>query len=227
MIQEAMVDYPSGDGVFYDRRTTNNKGSARHGNRTDIFSKFPAEIRNMILSSLSSKDIVALRLVSRSFRQLPKQLFKRLIREDMPWFWEIDVVIEEDEEYWQNLHDDRNIEKDMETQDVSADKEDVKKAATKKSRDINWLDVYRQLRVLQKGNLGVRNRVRVWAVVEEVVRRIARMRKGSHNQRRYELRRGASSDDVEEGGSEGHQSDEEQANILSKNDLYCSRCRIF
>ena len=44
----------------------------------------------MLLDKLSSKDIANLRLVSRAFRQLPKLLFMKLLREDMPWLWEVE-----------------------------------------------------------------------------------------------------------------------------------------
>lgn len=56
----------------------------------------PTEIQSLILDPLRPKDIVSLWLVSRAFWQLPKALFKRLIREDMSQFWEI-YQVEEDE----------------------------------------------------------------------------------------------------------------------------------
>ncbi|CZR57279.1 uncharacterized protein PAC_07168 [Phialocephala subalpina] len=45
----------------------------------------------------------------------------------------------------------------------------------KKHLDTDWLQVYKRLRVMEKGVLGVRNRVRVWKVVEDVVGRIEEM----------------------------------------------------
>ncbi|MCJ1421091.1 hypothetical protein MMC32_007453 [Xylographa parallela] len=54
----------------------------------DPFTKFPAELSDMVLACLSSKDIANLRLASSVFRQLPTILFRRLLLEDMPWFWE-------------------------------------------------------------------------------------------------------------------------------------------
>ncbi|MCJ1391456.1 hypothetical protein MMC18_004320 [Xylographa bjoerkii] len=54
----------------------------------DPFTKLSAELSDMVLASLSSKDIANLRLVSPAFRQLPAILFRRLLLEDMPWFWE-------------------------------------------------------------------------------------------------------------------------------------------
>ena len=58
------------------------------GAGSDPFTKLPAELTNMTLNYLHSKDIAALRHVSRAFRQLPTILFRRLIIEEMPWFWE-------------------------------------------------------------------------------------------------------------------------------------------
>ena len=43
-------------------------------------------------------------------------------------------------------------------------------------RNVNWLRVYEELKILQLGILGVRNRVRVWKAVEEVVKRIEHLR---------------------------------------------------
>ncbi|KAE8449356.1 hypothetical protein EG329_008257 [Mollisiaceae sp. DMI_Dod_QoI] len=44
------------------------------------------------------------------------------------------------------------------------------------TENVNWLTVYKQLVVLKKGVLGVRNRARVWYLVEEVVKRFADLR---------------------------------------------------
>ena len=42
----------------------------------------------MVLAYLSSKDIANLRLASPVFRKIPIILFRRLLLDDMPWFWE-------------------------------------------------------------------------------------------------------------------------------------------
>lgn len=55
---------------------------------SDIFSKLPSEIRSMVLSQLTSKDIATLRLASRSFRELPQSLFRERLLQEKPWFWE-------------------------------------------------------------------------------------------------------------------------------------------
>jgi len=48
----------------------------------------PAEVASMVTHCLPSKDIANLRLASLAFQQLPTILFRRLLFEDMPWFWE-------------------------------------------------------------------------------------------------------------------------------------------
>lgn len=54
----------------------------------DAFTVLPHELRLLLLSFLESKDIANLRLVSRSFRQLPIALWRHLILSEMPWLWE-------------------------------------------------------------------------------------------------------------------------------------------
>ncbi|KAF2641925.1 hypothetical protein P280DRAFT_468412 [Massarina eburnea CBS 473.64] len=54
----------------------------------DTFNILPIELRFQILDHLSSKDIAALRLTSRTFHQLPISYFQKLILREMPWLWE-------------------------------------------------------------------------------------------------------------------------------------------
>jgi hypothetical protein len=55
----------------------------------DILNTLPEELRLEVLAYLPSKDIANLRLASHTFRQLPVLLWRRLIREEMPWLWEV------------------------------------------------------------------------------------------------------------------------------------------
>jgi len=55
----------------------------------DPFQKLPAEVASMVVHDLPSRDIANLRLAVRAFRELPNILFRRLLLEDMPWFWEV------------------------------------------------------------------------------------------------------------------------------------------
>ncbi|KAG5757634.1 hypothetical protein H9Q72_014223 [Fusarium xylarioides] len=57
-------------------------------NSTDVFSKFPQEIKLEILLRLDSWDIANLRLLSRTFRHLPQSLFYHLTVRELPWLYE-------------------------------------------------------------------------------------------------------------------------------------------
>ncbi|RKK74628.1 hypothetical protein BFJ69_g8344 [Fusarium oxysporum] len=57
-------------------------------NSTDMFSKFPQEIKLEILLQLDSWDIANLRLSSRTFRHLPQSLFYHLTLRELPWLYE-------------------------------------------------------------------------------------------------------------------------------------------
>ena len=111
----------------------------------------------MILSYLSSRDIAHLQRVSRSFRHLTKSLFKRLLQEEKPWFWEL-VKLEELYEnppyYMATSYPSNNRNK----------------------KDLNWLTVWTGLQRLQQHKHGVRNRARIWKLAEEIVARIGRLR---------------------------------------------------
>jgi len=55
----------------------------------DPFAVLPAELRLSVLSLLENRDIANLRLVSRTFHQLPMKFFYDLVRSEMPWLWEV------------------------------------------------------------------------------------------------------------------------------------------
>lgn len=92
----------------------------------------------------------------------------------------------------------------------------------KKSREgnftenVNWLIVYKQLCVLKKGVLGVRNRARIWHLVEEVVKRIVNLRERLTDPDGYAVEAGEyfpaepTNDEVDAG--------------LVRNSIYCPRC---
>jgi len=190
---------PRGDGVFatrdsvgaglgavsMSRSKTNEMGKRvfrRHRNPTDPFSFLPPELKNKILARLSPSEINALRLSSRSFRQLPKQIFKSFIMEEMPWFWEIDEIrgaVERD--YAESFMEEFGGLEDLEMLEGVVPREwlrFVRERLEGRVLDVNWLEVYKQLRVMERGCLGVRNRKRVWEVVEKVVGMIEGVRRG-------------------------------------------------
>jgi hypothetical protein len=69
-------------------------------NTTDLFLKLPIEILYIILDRLPSAAIASLRLVTRTVRQLPIILFRRLLLEDMPWLWEAHGLAIGETEWW-------------------------------------------------------------------------------------------------------------------------------
>ena len=75
--------------------------------------------------------------------------------------------------------------------------------------------MYKQLRILKRRTLGVRNSTRVWGVSEEIVRRIAALRE--------------SSEKMQYGMVETLNltpTDEEHEARLVNHDIYCPRCDV-
>jgi hypothetical protein len=72
--------------AMYEKFTTGSIG--------DIFNTLPEELKFEVLGYLPSKDIANLRLASRKFRQLPILLWRKLLREEMPWLWEVGTTDE-------------------------------------------------------------------------------------------------------------------------------------
>jgi len=87
----------------------------------------------------------------------------------MPWFWEIEDV---EEAYY--AKDDKGSPEQNENQGDKGESGDKK--GTQKAEAVNWLEVWVQLQSLKRGINGVRNRVRVWKLAEEVVARIGQLR---------------------------------------------------
>lgn len=54
----------------------------------DPFAQLPEELRLMIIDYLPSRDIANLRLASRICLEIPRVIFRRLMLQDLPWFWE-------------------------------------------------------------------------------------------------------------------------------------------
>jgi hypothetical protein len=197
---------PAGENVF----EPNIRKKVRE-NETDIFRKLPAELRYLVLVELSSKDIACLRLASRPFRQLPKQLFQRLIRAEMPWFWEIDELVLADNKYWKSTLG--GTDPETETFDSHADP--IRRSREGKAmRNVNWMLLYQQLSIFKKGILGVRNRARVWDLSEQIVKRIAELR--------ISLAENGLSPESQVNATES----EREAGLV-KNDIYCPRCDPF
>lgn len=65
---------------------------SQEASSADPFLRLPEELRLMVTGYLPSKDIANLRLASRICAEVPIITFRRLIQEDMPWFWELDEL---------------------------------------------------------------------------------------------------------------------------------------
>ena len=55
----------------------------------DPFQALSPELCAMLLELLGSQDVANLRLSSKAFSQLPQTYFRHLIRQEMPWVWEL------------------------------------------------------------------------------------------------------------------------------------------
>jgi hypothetical protein len=84
-VHEEPTFSPQG-GAFLIPEAASDEGST---SSSDPFMKMPQEIRDNIVESLSSREIAQLRLSSQAFRQLRISLWYNLLREEMPWLWEI------------------------------------------------------------------------------------------------------------------------------------------
>ncbi|CEL00786.1 hypothetical protein ASPCAL00382 [Aspergillus calidoustus] len=63
--------------------------SAISSTSSDVFACLSADLRLLILQHLAASEIASLRQASRTFYHLPVSLWYRLLREEMPWLWEL------------------------------------------------------------------------------------------------------------------------------------------
>ena len=134
----------------------------------DLFGKLPSELRDIVLSSLGSKDIASLRLASRSFRHPPTTLWHDLIQKEKPWIWEAwsdrpypFMACTTKREYRKN---------------VQAGKKDFRKPREIRRLDrlqTDWYYLYCQIVREWKNINGLQNRERIWKSIEYDVRRVA------------------------------------------------------
>ena len=155
----------------------------------DIFGKLPEEIRDMILQPLGSKDIASLRLASSSFRQLPNTLWHRLIREEMPWLWEVwcdrpysfwtcttmrelksyDEVLQARIRSLDDLPDEARAEqrKIIAQERLQSRKPKPAQHLDRQRTDWHWL--YREINREWKNMKGLHNRERIWYALANIV----------------------------------------------------------
>jgi hypothetical protein len=160
---------------------------------SDIFGKLPNELRDMVLSSLGSKDIANLRIASRNFRHLSITLWRELIEKEMPWVWEVwterpypfiscttrpeleahDKAVKDRIQAAQGLGDEKKS-KEMERIAREESRFRESRAVHHLSRlNTDWHYLYCRLAREWKNIKGLRNRERIWESAEHIVRRIA------------------------------------------------------
>ena len=80
----AGYEYRTIQALYYTSHSTMD-----HAITPDPFSCLPTELKHLIMENLDAKDIAALQLVSRAFRQFAVSIWYQQIRKDMPWLWEV------------------------------------------------------------------------------------------------------------------------------------------
>jgi hypothetical protein len=192
-------------------------------NSTDPFMKLSAELKTMLLMELDSQSIRNIRLVSRAFRQLPQQVHKHLILKELPWFWEIDEIQTQKQEHFRNMYIKMYGEDLSKLGDTlgAQSRQKVKDTIERKSppETVDWRNVYQTLKMLERGRLGVRNRVRIWGLLEHIVGRIEKLRNTPEAHKRYELR--SEGEDL----LNAQPTEEEKEKGMVTHAYYCKKCQ--
>ncbi|KAJ6057124.1 uncharacterized protein N7446_008023, partial [Penicillium canescens] len=187
--------------VALSQSTKARHRSSQH-QRADIFSSMPVEIRLMIIGFLGSIDISSLRAASRTFTHLPNSVWYRLIREEMPWLWEAwdESECKHIPQIWttvstaqvKSILKSRKRVSEVLSVDYMGHK-DAEKAAEhwfpmpcEIPDQVNlprlrtdWHFVFTQIKHNLNRLKGLRNRQRIWADVEEIIRRIENLEMAS------------------------------------------------
>lgn len=80
LIESCLVKSSGGSDVVF--------GTGGHcSTSNDPFSALSPELKAMIIEMLGRQDVANLRLVSRSFQQIPQSYFRGLVADEMPWIW--------------------------------------------------------------------------------------------------------------------------------------------
>ncbi|KAK1149618.1 hypothetical protein N8T08_005167 [Aspergillus melleus] len=156
-------------------------------NTSDPFSRLPPELRTMILGGLDAKDIASLRLASRTFYDLPASLFHKLIKEEMPWLWEI--WDNEPPYFWATV-----TELDIRASGIMERSDDGDRAIGHNidvqehlrqwtlpippASTTNWYIIYRDIKKHWIDLKGLRNRRRIWISQGAILDEMAKFLKG-------------------------------------------------
>jgi hypothetical protein len=163
--------------------------------RSDAFERLPEELRNIVLSQLSSNDIANLRLASRTFYHLPITLWHDLMKKELPWIWEAwtdrpyaslacttrNELDANDEALNSRLEALEALDRDQQAAIEQARSQYRKRYDDLlKPRPVNrlhrlrtdWYWLYCQINWEWRRIKGLQNRERIWKTLEFVVRRV-------------------------------------------------------
>lgn len=143
---------------------------------SDQFIRFPVELRHLVLQHLGARDIASLRLASRAFYHLPVLLWHRLLRDEMPWLWEIRS--DEPPYFWAtvteqdlNRHEDFNAvvpdaseyARPLQSHGIDAQQHQATWVyPTPPLHRTNWFMLYCGIKRNWTDMKGLRNRKRIW-----------------------------------------------------------------
>lgn len=138
--------------------------SDTYDDQADVFERLCPAIRLRILLYLKPADIACLRLSTRSFRQLPQLYFRDLIRNSMPWVWEVWCAIP----YcgWTTVTEEAM--KRNQTQQAPAPED----AQVLPKNGVDWFRLYTTIKRDWQNVNGLRNRERIWNDCNYILDRI-------------------------------------------------------
>jgi acyl carrier protein phosphodiesterase len=143
-------------------------------NNDDIFMNLPSEIINSIILHMSIDDVLKIRNVSKAFWRLDSNVFRRLIERDFPWFWEFEEF-RQTIELWNSTSPVQAHQRELLTSWRSG-LGPTRQSLDKQFYEPDWFAVYQQLQILQYKLPGLKNRKRIWALIEEIMYRIETLR---------------------------------------------------
>lgn len=158
----------------------------------DFLRSLPLDIRLLLVDYLGPADIANLRMASRAFTELPNGVWYRLLREEMPWLWEVwngpesthvpspwtvmtanevKVLYKQRKRYLSILGDeykptDKILDYLLPLPHVVPDQMQLPRDKT------DWHRLYVWIMCSWPKLKGLRNRKRIWEDVEDIIQRI-------------------------------------------------------
>lgn len=165
-----------------------------HGNDIDPFAVLSPELRHLIIDQLPRASVANMRLVSRSFGQLPQSYFHRLIMAEKPWVWEVESLWGSRVDWhalWCSLkRADNGLQVAEQNRALQTDANDAERSTASEELSnpqvIEGADMKIQA-IRTAGSLpstgvtvlrGLRSRRRIWEDIEEIIRRFIALTEG-------------------------------------------------